>query len=434
MAAPEPPAKFLAYLPHSGFHNQRIALENALVLARLLNRTLLLPPVRLGAALAYAPFDDLYDMAANATKAGLGHCVSTIHRSSASHPECEDYESYTHIPWGWLVDFPAIQRTQPLLPGWDFTDAWLQHQLNLTTNDIFRLKDESRHQHAFQDFVARRPPVRTRKFSEPVHLAALARRPERLLMLGSLFSSSRLHLRAKTNMRVRKQVREKMVFTNPHLANVTDAIRAALGGTYLAVHLRIGDGYFEVNALEIVRRSWWKLLQVGLGFSDDEIVSLEEAAFPEEDTFEPPVFAPDLPALRSPHPPLPPFPSNASPIAGFSCRGLLHTAPNLMRLNAPLYISTDALSPTLNPLLWRFLRTFPCTFFLEDFTEQTHPLGVLRSEMDGVPLGSFLMPFVDAMVAGQAYQVIGTESSTFSAFVTDVLWRRYHGFSIVQRG
>ncbi len=437
--APEPSVRFLAYLPHSGFHNQRIALENALVLARLLNRTLLLPPVRLGVALAYAPFDDLYEMAANATKAGLEHCAATLHAKSApTPPECESYESYTHIPWGWLVDLPALQRTQPLLPGWNFTDGWLQDTLHLSPpSDIFTLRDGSRHQHAFQDFVARRP-ASGRKFSEPVHLAALLRRPERLVMLGSLFGSSRLHLRARANRLVRAQVREQMVFANPHLARATDAIRAALGGTYLAAHLRIGDGAFEVNAPEIVRRAWWKLLQVGLGLSDDEIASLEEESFPEEEPLDPPVFAPDLPALRSPHPPLPPFPSNASPslspAGGFSCRGRLHSAPRLRRLNAPLYISTDAVSPTLNPLLWRFLGTFPCTFFLGDFAEQTRPLGVLRSEIDGVPLGSFLMPFVDAMVAGQAYQVVGTESSTFSAFVTDVLWRRYHGFEIVQRG
>ncbi|KAF9650006.1 hypothetical protein BDM02DRAFT_1688632 [Thelephora ganbajun] len=44
----QPGEKFLSYLPHSGFHNQRIALENALVLARSLNQTLLVPPVRFG--------------------------------------------------------------------------------------------------------------------------------------------------------------------------------------------------------------------------------------------------------------------------------------------------------------------------------------------------------------------------------------------------
>ena len=31
--------KYLGFLPHSGFHNQRIALENALLLGFLLNRT-----------------------------------------------------------------------------------------------------------------------------------------------------------------------------------------------------------------------------------------------------------------------------------------------------------------------------------------------------------------------------------------------------------
>jgi hypothetical protein len=31
--------KYLGFLPHSGFHNQRIALENAMLLGFLLNRT-----------------------------------------------------------------------------------------------------------------------------------------------------------------------------------------------------------------------------------------------------------------------------------------------------------------------------------------------------------------------------------------------------------
>jgi len=44
----QPDEKLLSYLPHSGFHNQRIALENALALARLLNRTLLVPPIHFG--------------------------------------------------------------------------------------------------------------------------------------------------------------------------------------------------------------------------------------------------------------------------------------------------------------------------------------------------------------------------------------------------
>ncbi len=45
---PDADEKFLAYLPHSGFHNQCIALENALTLSYMLIRTLTVPPIHLG--------------------------------------------------------------------------------------------------------------------------------------------------------------------------------------------------------------------------------------------------------------------------------------------------------------------------------------------------------------------------------------------------
>lgn len=55
---PSPPvkdanARYLSYLPHSGFHNQRIEFQNGLLLAQLLNRTLLVPYVRAGKAQAW---------------------------------------------------------------------------------------------------------------------------------------------------------------------------------------------------------------------------------------------------------------------------------------------------------------------------------------------------------------------------------------------
>lgn len=426
-------AKFLAYLPHSGFHNQRIALENALVLARLLNRTLLLPPVRLGSPLTYVPFDDLYEISANSSKNGLEYC-SRLAQDAADLPlECEDYTAYTHVSWDWLVDLASIRQEQTLLEGWNFTDAWLHDVLGISnSDDIFYLKDATRNQYSFQDFFTIDPPAR--KFEESIHIAMLSRRPERLIQLGTLFGSSRLHLRARSTFQLRKHIREQMAFTNAHLVRAAAGISADLGGAYLGVHLRVTDGIFEWSAPENVRLAWWKLLQAAFGFSDDELLALEEELFPEEDPLEPPVIAPDLPALRSPHPPLPPLPSSAAPSTAVSCRGPLHTAPELRRLNAPLYIATDAHHPSLSPVLWRFIRTFPCAFFLEDFAAHTRPLHALRSEADGVPVGGFLMPFLDAMVVGQAWQVVGTEQSTFSTFVTDVLWRTYRGFEIVQRG
>lgn len=51
--------KYLTYLPHSGFHNQRIEMENALLLSYILNRTLLLPKANLGNSIPWDVFDNL---------------------------------------------------------------------------------------------------------------------------------------------------------------------------------------------------------------------------------------------------------------------------------------------------------------------------------------------------------------------------------------
>lgn len=57
--SPASEERFLSYNPHSGFHNQRIALSNAVLLANMLNRTLLLPRVRLGKAVGWKSKADL---------------------------------------------------------------------------------------------------------------------------------------------------------------------------------------------------------------------------------------------------------------------------------------------------------------------------------------------------------------------------------------
>ncbi|KAI8876549.1 hypothetical protein K501DRAFT_279300 [Backusella circina FSU 941] len=44
----DPEEKYITFLPHSGLHNQRIELVNAAVLAKALNRTLILPQINIG--------------------------------------------------------------------------------------------------------------------------------------------------------------------------------------------------------------------------------------------------------------------------------------------------------------------------------------------------------------------------------------------------
>ncbi|KAG0268374.1 hypothetical protein DFQ27_006866 [Actinomortierella ambigua] len=86
-----PDAKYLTFLPHSGFHNQRSELENALVLARLLNRTLIMPKVYLGPPMPWLSFPLLHDRLLYQTKIGLERCRALIeHRDVEPLPDGAD--------------------------------------------------------------------------------------------------------------------------------------------------------------------------------------------------------------------------------------------------------------------------------------------------------------------------------------------------------
>ncbi|KAI0032619.1 hypothetical protein K488DRAFT_85660, partial [Vararia minispora EC-137] len=47
---------------------------------------------------------------------------------------------------------------------------------------------------------------------------------------------------------------------------------------------------------------------------------------------------------------------------------------------------------------------------------------------------ALLAPLLDALLLSRAWSVAGTPGSTFSAYVSDVLWRVRWGASIVERG
>jgi hypothetical protein len=99
----------------------------------------------------------------------------------------------------------------------------------------------------------------------------------------------------------------------------------------------------------------------------------------------------------------------------------------------PLFVATDV----EDALLLAPLRAaFPCMILSRDLAEigEVGILDQLVSADDGVRLGSFLAPLLDAAVVARAWAVVGTEGSTFSTYVEDLLWRWEHGDRIVERG
>ncbi|KAG2743773.1 hypothetical protein P692DRAFT_20865946 [Suillus brevipes Sb2] len=431
---PAPDTKYLSYYPHSGLHNQRIALENALMLAKALNRTLLVPFLRLGKPIRYVSFEKLQRFLVLGSKTGLEHCP-LVPVGIPVPDECSGYEEWTSIPWDHLVDLQALgEKIGVKMIQWDGSPAaeyMKKFHINIFEADTLTLQDSGPYDFRFLDTLDDVSPTRD-KYLLSIYIPALAQASERLVQIGTLFGSSRLRLRQGVSKNVRRDVRSGMAFTNPDLSRVADAIYEALGAVYIGAHLRVGDGQFEKRSIVNARTIWWNLVHLVCGLDLEETLALEQQLTPLDEDLDPPLIQPDVPSLRVPHLPLPPLPHTFK--HKVRCRAPLHTSAPFQKLNAPLYIATDSPNPAADPLFLIYLQTFPCIFFLSDFTSRLTSLDALINPYDQVSLKGFLIPVLDAMVLARAREVVVTGGSTFGAFVKDVLWRRHWGFEIVQRG
>jgi hypothetical protein len=415
-----PTQKYLTYFPHSGFHNQRIALENAFVLAYASNRTLLIPPIRLGSKpIRYVEYDTLSQYHELSGREGLKHCL--LIPAYVSRPlECSHYSESSYLSWTPLVDFSSLYPRVPHRHTPSMSPTWSSTYLNLTSADIYTLKDESPYQYRFVDAInsaSQRPD----KYQEVVHISCLLSIEQTLLQLGTLFGTTRLVLADPNNLFVQDTVRRQMAFTDQDLLRVANAISQSLGNSFSAVHLRLGDGSFQSKNEMIVNKIWLKLLQGVIGLSLSEICQLalqcgaDVSDICDQEEME---IGRGLPRMKQP--PVAFYQNH--PLANVTCRGLQHQDPQLERLNRPLFVATDIPSPGNHSLLSVFRHTFPCIFFLGDFQTELKPLEEIRSPYDGVYLYPFILPFIDALVASKALNVVGTDKSTFSKFVKEILW------------
>jgi hypothetical protein len=252
------------------------------------------------------------------------------------------------------------------------------------------------------------------------------------------------------NLAALREAKKSMVLRNPELDKVTDLMRDWLGGSneYYALHLRVGDGKFQMAARATVRASIEQFCVHLVGIPQEQVRSLLDASDASRGvpplTDNDPILIGGEGEWRRGGPPegsdVPPprrvTTRAESPIhPSLDCRGTLHTDPLLVPLNAPLYLATDSRVPHSDLSLAPVFDLFPCTFVLSDFTSSNNHrhqpyaakggdgdvaegldrvLNGLRNSDDGVMLGPFLVPYIDAMVAAKGRAVVGTPHSTFS--------------------
>lgn len=417
------PKKYLSYLPHSGFHNQRIAFENALVLAYALRRILLVPPIRLGnKPIRYVEFDTLSQYHQVSDKKGLNHCPH-VPTYVSRPPECLHYFESSYIPWTWLVNLSTVTARQTLFHLPNMSRPWIHANLDIGSSDIHTLQDKSAYQFRFVDNNNDSSPHG--KYEIDISIDQLNAIPEKLLQIGTLFGTARLHLRNPENMAHCASVRKSMTFANERLSQVAGSIARVLHHSYIAVHIRSGDGLFQSMGEHTVNSTWWKTLHDILGLSVLEICKLEISSGSEASPSC--ILGPANPDLstQTSQGSSSAF-SLSSPPLEIKCLGNRYLEQHYRALNIPLYVATDLSAPKTHKLLSIFRQTFPCIFFLSDFKIELAPIREMKGPYDAVELYDFALPFVDALVAGHAMRVVGTEGSTFSKFISHNLWASFH--------
>ncbi|GAA5886392.1 hypothetical protein JCM5296_001893 [Sporobolomyces johnsonii] len=414
--------KYLSFENHSGFHNQRKSLVNALTLAHLLNRTLLLPPARLGNPIPWGPDMNNRLVFSERCKAGLLPDLP-IARSPSLHAVatgevCDDPERWSYVGWEYLVT-PKLLEGRQLVDRWNSSHDWFtasleEGGLGLEADDIHSFVDDDRR--SYQLYDTRSTPTDLGLFRSRIDIPDLLESPlaqKRLLKFGSLFSGARLNLAKEENLRALIETNELMILQSAGLDAISDEARDRLG-SYVAVHARVGgqekSSVFSQKAQTNMLRVFRKLAHDVLGLKQKDIDALiasiprkgrkivprafgavpsgseEQREFiagvwDDENDYDlaepspPSLFAKRslgspsssaslVPRARSGRPSQP-----LSPL--LHCRRPLYppTSP-LSPLNTPLYIATDSRAPTTDPALRIFFDAFPCAFVLGDFVER----------------------------------------------------------------
>ncbi|CAG8466957.1 4441_t:CDS:2 [Gigaspora rosea] len=205
--------KYLTYLPHSGFHNQRISFKNAIFLAWT--------------------FDLLYNDLSKLTL-----CKNNSLKNF-------DKESYIGYDWEELMDFTFLKRNIKYFHRRDFNFTQLIKSLHINNdNDVYNITDN------LQQYYDSSVSIdEYRYFTTRINLVDLSKRPEKLLHFGSLFSSYKIITRLPENENFRNKLNHTMLPNNPTILKIVNKIVNRIGGTdsYIGIHARIGKGFLNQN-------------------------------------------------------------------------------------------------------------------------------------------------------------------------------------------
>ncbi|GAB5592003.1 hypothetical protein Unana1_06903 [Umbelopsis nana] len=437
--------QFLAYLPHSGFHNQRIELENAFLLANYLNRTLLLPPVYLWSlAMPWLRFAKCYERLLLQSKRGLSHCKN-IPSSLPAPPECLNYDTWTSVPWSFFYNMDGFTKHVRFIQRYDLSHEWMYENLHIKKSDIHFEEDMTPFDFRVYDDPESKTPLG--RFKNRIDLATLEAIPQKVLHFGSVFGSYRILAQTDEHAELHRSLRNNMIFRNEYLLRATDAVVSKIGGVkgFAGLHIRVGDGLFARKKTITIDDVYHELVNQFTNLTQAEVEKIDYTHMDdrlEDEEYEVKRYRWNTDSkvptgIQEPlvvqHPPDEELQRTLQQITPIRMNCAQHHGKTATFLT-PIYLATDAPKPRENPLFRKLFDTFPCVFVLDDFKQDLDELTRLEVVEDGVNLASYLIPMVDAMIAAHGHTFLGTKDSTFSSYIERYLHPVYIGEEVKLMG
>ncbi|KAI9487015.1 MAG: hypothetical protein EXX96DRAFT_551515 [Benjaminiella poitrasii] len=414
--------RYLAYLPHSGLSNQRIELANALLLAHMLKRTLIIPPAFLGTVFGWMKREQLTDRLEWLTtpknfpqicqRPTPGRLRSYVQRS-----RCSEYRHFGILPWTELHDFSSLEQSGIRIKFQSIVsldqlkrdlkienddEVYLHHDMQLYDWRLYQNQTEAiallqNRLNYFDSFAGRR----YYKILLPHHFE---RRKEKLLYLGGIFGSTRINLIEPEDRRMQEKIRQALHYRlDTSIGQTVQAIVHYLGGkgSFMGLHFRTGDNPFRKEIPD-------NLMNFMKNMTD--LVSQESLVGTEEDT------CLNLLTNRNDHILIEGKEDNQQQQYQFSTSHSFFS-------RVKVYLATDYRDPRgKSSQLLPWFDSYPCTTILSDLPDYLFsPLDNLRDiVVTSKSLRNFLIPLVDAMVVAHGKTVLTTPRSTFSKYIEEL--------------
>jgi len=278
--------KFLTFLPHSGFHNQRIEIQNAFKLAKLLNRTLILPPFRLGSPLSWDNSTLLsqalerdekkYERSEDCLKLLSESNLPLSAHSSISLEECKYDSSWTAVQVDYMLDLKDLYDDVPVIDRTDLREEWLWNTLNLYPGEWLEVQDSSRYSYQIYE-SSTASSVTGSKYEWRLNIDDLADYSHtRLLSFGSLFGSGRVILDSPEMKKFVQKIVANQMPNLPLLERISDRMADRMGGrgSYVGIHLRVANAFFVTQAPRVIREIFNQLCKEILKIDQKTIENL----------------------------------------------------------------------------------------------------------------------------------------------------------------